>query len=64
MGQALKLISRSPGMASLTPTAPVTPPTAAGMPPKEAQVPTAIVAKAFVQTSLAMSMAVRPPMVQ
>jgi hypothetical protein len=54
----------APGTAAETLTAPVGFGAAAGIPPKQAQVPAATVARAFPQTSRAMSSAVLPPMVQ
>jgi hypothetical protein len=54
----------TPGTASATPSAPVGFGAAAGRPPKVAHVPIAIVARASPQTSRAMSMAARPPIVQ
>src|SRR5579864_4963075 len=64
-GQADRLMRlRTPGTASATLSAPVGFGAAAGIPPNAAHDPTAIVAAALPQTSRAMSIAARPPMVQ
>jgi hypothetical protein len=60
-GQPGRFTSGMPGRKSVTLTAPVGLGKAAWMPPKAEQVPTQIVAMAPPQTSLAMSMADRPP---